>query len=352
MSEKKLLPALSPAISPALLPALLLSLLLGACGDDAPLPPAQPLTADPAAIGALPGAGAGAHEVVSTRGVVLPASGAERELQLNLYYPREGGGYPLLLFSHGNWSSKDKYDRIIEYWVSHGYAVIAPDHLDCCSAVQGIFNSVRYGQLGLIAGRLDDLRRVLDRLPQIEQLQPAFAGKADPSRLALTGHSFGAFSAQQFGGAMAFDPETESFIPVAAPAVKAIVALSPPGPMFDTITAGSWQALATPTLVTTGSWDVQPQFWPDWRMHLMSWETALPGNKYALVVEGADHYLGNLICRPEREGPPQEDALRMVQLTTTAFLDAYLKGDEVAKAFLSSQQLTDTSGGFARLTAR
>ena len=35
---------------------------------------AQPLTADPAAIGALPGAGAGAHEVVSTRGVVLPLS--------------------------------------------------------------------------------------------------------------------------------------------------------------------------------------------------------------------------------------------------------------------------------------
>ena len=59
----------------------------------------------------------------------------------------------------------------------------------------------------------------VDRLPQIEQLQPAFAGKADPSRLALTGHSFGAFSAQQFGGAMAFDPDTErlSLIPISQP---------------------------------------------------------------------------------------------------------------------------------------
>ncbi len=334
------------------LPALLLGLLLGACGEDAPLPAAQPLTASQAAINALPGAAAGAHEVVSARGVVLPAADGQRALELNLYYPRDGAGYPLLLFSHGNWSSKDKYDRIIEYWVSQGYAVIAPDHLDCCSAVQGIFNSLRHGQLGLIAGRLEDLRQVLERLPQIEQLQPDFAGKADPSRLALTGHSFGAFSAQQFGGAMAFDPDAATFVPVTAPKVRAIVALSPPGPMFDTITAGSWQALAAPTLVTTGTWDVQPQFWPDWRMHLMSWETAPPGDKYALVVEGADHYLGNLICRPEREGPPQDDALRMVQLTTTAFLDAYVKGDEAAQGFLSSQQLTDTTGGFARLSRR
>jgi hypothetical protein len=42
----------------------------------------------------------------------------------------------------------------------------------------------------------------------------------------------------------------------------------------------------------------------------------------------------------------------MVQLTTTAFLDAYLKGDAAAKAFLSSQRLTDTTGGFARLSRR
>lgn len=334
------------------LAALLIGLLLAACGDDAPLPPARPLVADAAVIGQLPGASAGSHKLASARALVLPADGKTRELAFNLYYPLEGSGYPLLLFSHGNWSNRDSYDRIIEYWVSHGYVVIAPDHLDCCSAVQGIFNSLRYGQLGLIAGRVDDLRRLITDLPLIEQLHPAFAGKADPSRVALTGHSFGAFSAQQFGGARAFDPDTETFIAVAAPAVNAIVALSPPGPMFDTITAGSWQALATPTLITTGSWDIQPQFWPDWRLHLMSWETALAGQKYALAVEGADHYLGNLICRPEREEAPQQDALRMVQIVTTAFLDAYLKGDAAAMTFLSGDELATVTGGFARLSSR
>lgn len=329
-----------------------LCLLLTACSEDVPLPPAKTLTADETVLTQLPGATEGIYSVSASRNLTLPASDGLREMQLNLYYPSSGDGYPLLLFSHGNWSNKDSYDRVIEYWVSHGYAVVAPDHLDCCSAVKGIFNSLRYGQLGLIEGRVLDLNRLLDSLPALEHLVPQFAGKADASRVAVTGHSFGAFSAQQFGGAKAFDPDTGQFVTVEAPAINAVVALSPPGPMFDTITAGSWQELATPTLVTTGTWDVEPRFWPDWRMHLMSWETSLPGEKYALVIDGADHYLGSLICRTEREEPPQLDALRMVQIVSTAFLDAYLKSDTMALAFLADNQLAATTGNFAYLSRR
>ena len=87
-------------------------------------------------------------------------------------------------------------------------------------------------------------------------------------------------------------------------------------------------------------------------MHLMSWETSLPGDKYALVIDGADHYLGSLICRTEREEPPQEDALRMVQIVTTAFLDAYVKRDTMAMAFLADDQLAVITANFAHLSRR
>ena len=342
------------AVRRALHGALLLMLgpLLGACGEEVELPPAAPLRVDEAVIAQLPAVLPGPHRVARALDSSLPADGERRELAFNLYYPEDGGGYPLLLFSHGNWSDKNSYDLVIEHWVSHGYAVIAPDHLDCCSAVQGIFNSLRYGQLGLIEGRVADLRRLLAALPDIQRLHPAFAGKFDPARLGLAGHSFGAFTAQQFGGAMAYDPDAEQFLPVRAPLVGAIVALSPPGPMFTTITAGSWEALAAPTLVTTGTWDIQPRFWPDWRMHLLSYETARPGDKYALVTQGADHYLGNLICRPERQEPPQVDALRMLQVVTTTFLDAYLKGDADAMRFLASEELATITAGFSTLMRR
>jgi predicted dienelactone hydrolase len=322
------------------------------CSKDVPLPPASPLAVGSAVIDGLYGAKPGAHQVTTVRDIVLKPNANEREISLNLYFPSSGSAFPLLLFSHGNWSDKDSYDRIIEHWVSHGYSVIAPNHLDCCSAPRGIFNSLRYGQLGLIEGRVDDLSRLLRELPAIEALAPAFTGKADPAKLAATGHSFGAFSAQQFGGAAAFNPDTQEYVLHPELQVNAIVAMSPPGPMFDTITAGSWQQLKTPTLVSTGTWDIQPSFWPDWRMHLMSWESAMPEHKYALVTQGADHFLGNLICRTDREAIPQTDALRMLKIATTAFLDAYLKDNAAAKDFIRSDALAVQSQGFATLDMR
>ena len=58
---------------------------------------------------------------------MLPETETRRGVEFNVYYPAAGKGYPLLVFAHGNWSTKDSYDRVIEHWVSHGYAVIAPD---------------------------------------------------------------------------------------------------------------------------------------------------------------------------------------------------------------------------------
>lgn len=329
---------------------LLILFTLTACSGDVELPPAQPLKADRAAIAQLHGANAGPHEVVVIRDAQLPASDNERALEINLYFPADGDKFPLLLFSHGNWSDRHSYDRIIEHWVSHGYVVVAADHADCCSPVTGILNSVRYGEYGLIEQRVLDLRRLLREIDSLERQQAEFAGKADTHRVAMTGHSFGAFSAQQFGGAAALNPDTNTYVAEADPAIRAIVALNPPGPMFDTITAESWTKLNTPTLVSTGTWDIQPGFWPDWNMHLMSYENSLPGNKYALVIQGADHYFGNLICRTGREEEPQEDAFTMLKIASTAFLNHYLKAG--SGEILASDTLARLTGNFAAISRR
>ena len=121
-----------------------------ACGgEEIELPSVEPLKLSAAEVETLYGAAQGPYEVTASRNLVLPGGADKRDLELNLYYPGDGQGFPLLLFSHGNWSNKDSYDQIIEHWVSHGYVVIAPNHLDCCSMAQGIFNSLRHGQLGL-----------------------------------------------------------------------------------------------------------------------------------------------------------------------------------------------------------
>lgn len=333
--------------------ALAVIALLTACGKDMPKPPAKPLTATPEQLSQIYGLKSGNFTVAdSGEFAVTMADG--RELKLRALYP-DGAlqqPVPLLIFSHGNWSDLQKYDNVVRHWVSHGYVVVMPYHLDGGGMMRGIFNSVRYGQLGLISTRVDDFKFILDNWSVIEAQIPALKNKVDLTRIAATGHSFGGFSAEQLGGAQAFDPDTGKYISATDSRIRAIVAISPPGKMFDTITAGSWTELTTPTLVTTGTWDTNPQFWPEWQAHLLSYQTAKPGNKYSLVMEGADHYLGNLICRPERKETPQKDALAMLNAVSIAFLDAYLKDIPEAKQFLQQNPLSVLTGGFATLTER
>lgn len=327
-------------------------LTLVACSEAPPLAHVESLAANKQQLAQIPNITAGQYKVVSNTNIVIYNPNTERDLTVNLYYPATGEHFPLVLFSHGNFASNNKYNKVIEHWVSHGYTVIAPNHEDCCGMVRGIFNSLWYGNFGLIEQRMNDLSFLLDSIPKIETVSPDFKNKADLNNIAASGHSFGAFSAQQFGGAGTLNTETDRYIYYRDERIKAIVAISPPGPMFDEITKDSWQQVTTPMMVTTGTWDVDASFSPDWQLHKMAFDTAKPDHKYALITQGADHYLGNLICRPEREQEPQTDALNMLNASTTSFLNAYLKADESALNFISSSQLNELTHGFSVIEQR
>ena len=336
-------------------------LLLCGCAEP-PKPPAAPLAVSPAALAQLYKWGAGPWPVRVAQGLRVAQSEREDELRFQVHYPAAGEAaalprisdeaFPVLLFSHGNWSNNEKYDQLIRHWASHGYAVVAPLHPD---ADGGYFNAMidlfRLGRLGVIQARVGNLAKMLDALAEVEAQLPGLAGRLDAERIAATGHSFGAFNAQQLGGARAFDSAAEVWAPARDGRIKAVVAISPPGPMFDEINEDSWRTMDAPTLMTTGTWDVNA-FWPDWRLHKLSFDTAVAGHQYALVVQGADHYLGNLICRPERDEPPQHDALNMVNTLVVAFLDAYLKQSAAAQEFLQSFLRNDPTEGFAVLERR
>lgn len=340
---------------------LALVIFLAGCSADAPpLPLAKSLVAAAADLKKLPGYDIGVYTPQAVDALVLQAPGLDNsELELRVWFPADADGdLPVVVFSHGNWSDRDKYDKLLGHWASHGYVVIAPTHLDGRSMARGIFNSLRYGQLGLISARVDDVRYIMDNLAAIEGKVSAASGASvrfRKNQLVIAGHSFGAFTAQQFAGAQAWDISESDSSPADVfidPRVAGVVAISPPGPMFEVIHEKSWLQMRGPVLVTTGTWDSNAQFWPDWRMHLMSHETATAGDQFALVVEGADHYLGNLICRPEREAKPQHNALAIVNSTSVAFLNAFLRSDEKAAAHLRSNELQSVTKGFGQLLRR
>ncbi len=324
--------------------------MLGCGAEPPPKPAVKPLEASPEALANLPGYKSGPHSAAVVDGIVLANTGlANNELALRIWYPENlSDAIPVVIFSHGNWSDREKYDRLLSHWAGYGYAVIATTHLDGRSMARGIFNSLRFGQLGLIDARVQDIQYLIDHLSSIEsELRQADVELTfEKERLVVAGHSFGAFTAQQFSGAIASDEDRVSR--AGDDRVVGVIAISPPGPMFDVIHEKSWENMRGPVLVTTGTWDSNPQFWPDWRAHLMSFETSQPGEQYALVVEGADHYLGNLICRPEREAEPQTDALAMVNSASVAFLNAVLLGDNQ----LNSESFAIHTGRFAELLQR
>ena len=180
-------------------------LLLCGCAE-APKPPAAPLAVSPAALAQLYKWGAGPWPVRVARGLRVAQSEREDELRFQVHYPAAGEAaalprisdeaFPVLLFSHGNWSNNEKYDQLIRHWASHGYAVVAPLHPD---ADGGYFNAMidlfRLGRLGVIQARVGNLAEMLDALAEVEAQLPGLAGRLDAERIAATGHSFGAFNA-------------------------------------------------------------------------------------------------------------------------------------------------------------
>ncbi|MEE2002945.1 hypothetical protein QWY20_15920 [Alkalimonas sp. MEB108] len=341
---------------PFLAALLLLTLLMALSGCSKPieLPEVPPLPAEAEALLQRPELTA-KHPNLFDTGLQLTRLDGER-IRFRLLSPEATGHYPVLLFSHGNWSHQLEYDALITHWAQQGYIVLSMDHRDCCGMARGIVAALRFGNVRLIEQRVQHLALLLNQPAPWLSLLPAGV-KANLDQVAVTGHSFGAYSAQLFQGATFYDPAIKAQRPVDVQlsnpaAIRAVVAISPPGPMFDEITENSWDNLQGPVLVTTGSWDVEPRFFPDYRLHLMSHQKALPGSQYGLVLAGADHYFGRLIGRTGREEQAQQVQFQLLLLASTAFLDAYLKGDPKAQQFLQSDELTEITQGFASLSLR
>src|SRR5690606_13641134 len=107
---------------------------------------------------------------------------------------------------------------------------------------------------------------------------------------AITGHSFGAYTAQLFAGA-------EIDLPGEGPRnfrddrFSAAILLSAQGRDQQGLREGSWDGIEGPMLNVTGTLDGGAKG-QDWHWKMEPYELAPAGDKYLAVLVGADHYLG------------------------------------------------------------
>ena len=269
-----------------------------------------------------------------------------RDVTLRLLYPDGAGPFPLVVYSTGAFCWPQMYDRVTTHWVSHGYVVITPNHLDSPNNAE----PPRPDQFSdLLPSRLRDVSFVVDELDEISE-QAKIAGKIDQERIAIGGHSFGAVISMMKTGLYLKDEYKGSWGEPYDARFQAAVLMSAPGPGMEQMTDNAYDGLSKPLIATGGTNDVgriDPGDYPRAEWRTVAYQLAPPGDKYSVIVQDADHYLGGLICNPERGGEPDPEGVAIVRAMTTAFLDAYIKDDEVALEFLNTADVSERTDGRA-----
>lgn len=252
-----------------------------------------------------------------------------RSLPLRVWMPSGGRKLPVVLFSHGAYSSGEDYDPLLRAWAGAGFVVLAPTHRD----------STRLGtQRGTqeprwFGWRLDDMHEVAGRLDAIVAAVPALRGRIDPTRLAATGHSFGGLVAQTLGGATYRDLASNHTVSRPLARVRGVIIFSGAGAMAPLLGAPDFAALQLPTLVTVGSEDLaQAPGLTGYQWRRQPYDLIAPGNKFLLTLEGADHYLGGAVGRDDLARSPQADRyVAAFNAASIAFLRTYVTGDAAAR---------------------
>lgn len=265
----------------------------------------------------------------------LPMSGRQ-PLELRLTAPATGGNLPIVLLSHGfgpsNYiPSKDGYAPLAQFWAERGFAVIQPTH---ASSRVGGLPADAPGAPFFWRQRVEELKAILDQLPEMERQGPAVAGRLDYSRIAAAGHSFGGHTVglllgAQLNGEDFSDPRISAGILLAAPGRggKDMTQESAARfPFFDI----DFSTMTTRSLVVCGDAD-DPHFTtrgPEW--HADAFHDA-PGAEALLMLHGVGHGLGGIAGLDAKETETEApDVLEATKRLTLAWLRTSLDVDRSA----------------------
>lgn len=293
----------------------------------------------------LPRFSPGPHAVAVADTVLRDEAGG-RDIAVRVAAPADGGRYPVVVFSHGAMCYPERYASVTDHWASWGYVVVAPNHLDSPNSRTKLTPDMLPK---LLDSRIRDLALVTDSAATL----PGGAGLAatpDTARMAIAGHSFGGMLAQIEAGLLLKDPQGGGAVSRADPRYRAALVMSGVGPMPQMAPDG-FAGLRGPLLASGGTLDVgnvgSGEIFP-WEWRMSPFTLAPPGDKYSLVLERGDHYLGGLICREDRGGDDDAQGVAIVRALQVTFLDAYVKDDARARRFLATADVPALTAGRAR----
>ncbi len=325
----------------------------------------------------------------------------------------ESGPYPLVIFSHGAGGFRQQSVYFTEHLASYGLVVIASEHprsnlvtLQAAEDQSQAAGDASGIQVSVITGIAHDYgQRPLDMLRQIDFAETLttgdgdFAGIIDTGTIAVSGHSFGGYTAMAAGGArldfdshaqwcrdpygFAFDPAADPVLtqqPVSRdlaqldcfwnslrdgiaqargldespaglwpattdPRIRAIVALAPwNAPIFGPQGLG---AVTIPTMIQVGTADETTPPVIDAYAHFQYINSP---DKALVVFKEAEHLLFVNTGMEDIDDAAwdMDTAHELVNHFATAFLLAHLRDDPLASAALAPEAVDFAGIQYAR----
>ena len=262
----------------------------------------------------------------------------EREIPIRVYLPAAKGPAQVVLFSHGLGGSREGSPFMGKHWSARGYVCVFLQHPGSDTSIwQDKPLEDRVGALKKAINLENFLLRAKDVPAVLNQLEKwnnekgsPLAGRLDMEHVGMSGHSFGAITTEAVSGQVTSSGSAR----FTDPRIKAAVIFSPSTPTVGTAKE-AFGKVKIPWMLMTGTKDVVPLISKaDMKSRLGVYPALPPGGKYELVLDRAEHSVFTdrpLPMDTEKRNPNHH---RVILALSTAFWDAYLRGDAAAKAWL------------------
>lgn len=253
---------------------------------------------------------------------------------------------PVVVFSHGGGGTRASGAAYGEHLASHGFLALHLQHLGSDRDAfrenpQQISAGARDPQIGAV--RFQDVTFAWRQL-QSSGSAGALSGKADPTRVGISGHSFGAITAQIVAGQFVkgFDQS------LATPQMKGAFALSPSPPRPDYADVNTaFRDMLMPMFHLTGTEDDAPNGDFEAPARRIPFDKTNDVDQFLVILRGANHFTFGGDPNPQLRGqsfayPGLERHHDLIKTAAVAFWGWTMNGNGEERSFLEG-------GGFKAL---
>jgi len=281
---------------------------------------------------------------VATISTTWHDSARNRDVPVKIYYPKKGSGpFPIIIFSHGLGGSREAYSYLGEHWAGCGYVSVHLQHLGSDDALWKnsgplAATAAMYKSVADISNAINRAKDVTFGVDEILKLNTTgdspLKGRLDVKHIGMAGHSFGGWTTMAIVG-----EQLKSGDPLLSdPRITAAIEMSAPVPLTPAQRDHAFSAITTPVFHMTGTLDNSPIGETKAADRRIIFDRMNRAETCLVIFNGADHmtFSGHIIKHAsDAEFQP------LILAGSTAFWDAYLKGNAAAKTWLYN-------GGFAQ----